>query len=98
MKYESVTLQKIDIMQPPRYKVVFMNDDVTPMGFVVAILEQVFNYSIQQANEVMLKVHNEGSAVVGVYDYSTAETKKNITDNWSKQYNYPLVVKIEKDK
>lgn len=98
MKSESVTIQKIDIMQPPRYKVVFMNDNITPMGFVVAVLEQVFNYNMTKAHEVMLEIHNKGSAVVGTYDYSTAETKKNITDKWSKQYNYPLVVKIEKDK
>ena len=75
-----------------------MNDDVTPMGFVVAVLEQIFNYDMTKSHEIMLKIHNKGSAVVGVFDYSTAETKKNITDKWSKQYNYPLVVKIEKDK
>jgi ATP-dependent Clp protease adaptor protein ClpS len=97
MKSESITLQKIDIAMPPRYKVVFMNDDVTPMGFVVSVLELFFQYTEEKANEVMLKIHNEGSAIVGTYNYSVAETKKTLTDKMSKQYGFPLVVKVEKD-
>lgn len=97
MKAESVTLQKIDIAIPPRYKVVFMNDDITPMGFVVSVLELFFQYTAEKANQIMLKIHNEGSAVVGTYNYSVAETKKTLTDKLSKQYGFPLVVKIEKD-
>lgn len=98
MKSESVTLKKIDVTEPDKYKVIFMNDNVTPIGFVIEILQKIFQYHTPTATELTMKIHNEGSAIVGVYDYSSAETRKELTDKFSKQYNYPLVVKIEKDK
>lgn len=98
MKSESVTLQKIEVSEPPLYKVIFLNDDVTPMNFVVVVLRDLFNYSEAIANVKMLQIHNEGSATIGVYSYSIAETKKVLTDNFSRKYGYPLTVKVEENK
>ena len=98
MKPESVTIQKIEVTEPPLYKVVFLNDDVTPMEFVVVILKDLFNYSETIAKVKMLQIHNEGSAIIGVYSYAIAETKKVLTDNFSRKYGYPLTVKIEENK
>ena len=97
MKSETIVLQKIEIKEPSDYKIIFMNDNVTPMDFVVMILERFFNLDKVTASFKMMKIHNEGSAIIGVYSYSEAETRKALVDNCSKQYHYPLEVKIEKN-
>ena len=98
MKSESITLQKIEIKEPSLYRIVFLNDDVTPMDFVVVVLENIYGFDKVGASVKMMRIHNEGSAVIGTYSYSVAETKKVLTDNFSRKYGYPLQVKIEEDK
>lgn len=98
MKAESTTLQKIKIKEPSQYKIIFINDDFTPMDFVVVVLVNIYGFDNVGASVKMMKIHNEGSAVIGVYSYATAETKKVLTDNFSRKYGYPLQVKIEEDK
>lgn len=83
------------IAEPGRYKVVFYNDDATPMEFVIAILMKVFRHAEEAALELTLKVHNDGSAVAGVYAFEVAEQKGVETTNLARQNGYPLVVKVE---
>ena len=66
---------KLDIIEPDKYNVVVLNDNMTPMEWVVSVLEQIFKHSNKTANDIMLKVHNECSAVVGTYSYEIAEQK-----------------------
>lgn len=98
MKSETATLQKIKVKVPSRYNVIFMNDNITPMIFVSEVLETFFNYDKISADVKMMEIHTNGSAIIGTYSYSEAETRKTLTDNCSKRYNYPLKVKIEESK
>ena len=80
--------QKID--RPKKYKVVFYNDDFTPMYLVTLILMQVFNKNEQEARSIMLRVHRGGKAIAGVYSKEIAETKVETTKMYARQSGYPL--------
>lgn len=75
---------------PPLFKVLLLNDDYTPMEFVVETIERFFNKSREQAAQIMLKVHTEGMAVCGVYPQDIAETKMNQVLNFAKENQHPL--------
>lgn len=76
---------------PPRmYKVILFNDDYTTMDFVIEVLERFFAMNRERALQIMLKVHNEGSAVCGVYSYDIAETKVAQVAEFAKQHGHPL--------
>lgn len=91
--------EKIDhkLSKPKKYNVVFVNDDVTPMDWVVGILIEIFKYTTEKAHEVTLKIHTQGSAVVGSYSYEIAEQKTSETITISRNQGYPLVAKIEEE-
>jgi ATP-dependent Clp protease adaptor protein ClpS len=93
------TLEEIKIVteEPGHYKVIFLNDDVTPMDFVLEVLQAVFKHDISTSQNIMLTVHNDGSAVVGVYSFEIAEQKGIETTMLARNNNFPLVVKIEKE-
>lgn len=80
---------------PPLYKVRLLNDDYTPMEFVVQVIETYFGKSREQALQLMLKVHNEGSAVCGVYPRDVAETKVRQVTEKAREYQHPLQCKME---
>lgn len=80
---------------PPMYKVVLLNDDYTPMDFVVEVLETFFYMHREQATQVMLKVHLDGKAVCGVYTKDIAETKMAQVNDFSKEHLHPLMCQIE---
>lgn len=80
---------------PPLYVVVLLNDDYTPMDFVIEILQQYFALNLDQATQVMLTVHYEGKGVAGVYPRDIAETKANMVNNYSRSQGYPLLCQIE---
>jgi ATP-dependent Clp protease adaptor protein ClpS len=80
---------------PPLYVVVLLNDDYTPMDFVIEILQQYFALNLDQATQVMLTVHYEGKGIAGVYPRDIAETKANIVNNYSRSQGYPLLCQIE---
>lgn len=83
-------------LQPPKkYKVILCNDDVTPMEFVVALLMSIFKHNEEQAVDIMLRVHKEGSAVAGTYTFEIAEQKGLDSTNLARAHGYPLVIKIE---
>lgn len=83
--------------KPAMYKVLMLNDDYTPMEFVVHVLERFFNKSQQEATRIMLHVHRRGVGVCGVYTYEVAETKVNQTMDLARQNQHPLQCTIEKD-
>lgn len=93
------TTERIDIredLQPPSYyNVIFLNDNVTTMDFVIAILVSVFNYGDEEALNVTQKIHEQGSAVVATYPYEIAEQKALETTLLARNNNFPLTVKIE---
>ncbi|MFP6735301.1 MAG: ATP-dependent Clp protease adapter ClpS [Rhodospirillales bacterium] len=83
--------------KPSMYKVLMLNDDYTPMEFVVHVLEQYFAKSHEEATRVMLHVHQKGVGICGVYTYEIAETKVNQTMDLAQQHQHPLQCTIEKD-
>ncbi len=83
---------------PPLYKVLLLNDDYTPMDFVVQVLEQIFSLSREQATMVMLKVHNEGVGVAGIYPKDVAETKVNQVIAFARNHQHPLQCVTEENR
>ena len=83
--------------RPPLYKVMILNDDFTPMEFVVMVLERFFGMSHAQAFELMLTVHKKGVAVVGVYSHEIAETKVAQVMDFAQRHQHPLQCTMEKE-
>ena len=83
--------------RPSMYKVLMLNDDYTPMEFVVHILERFFNKSRQEATRIMLHVHKRGVGICGVYTYEVAETKVTQVMDFARQHQHPLQCTLEKD-
>jgi len=83
--------------RPPLYKVLLLNDDYTPMEFVVHILERFFGITHAQAIEIMLTVHKKGVAVVGVFSYEIAETKVTQVMDFARRHQHPLQCTMEKE-
>lgn len=91
-KLELSTVEKI----PSFYNVIILNDDFTTMEFVVKILIMFFYLTASKANIITLKIHKEGSAVVGTYPKDVAETLISLVSNYSKQNNFPLKCILER--
>lgn len=83
--------------KPSMYKVLLLNDDFTPMEFVIHILQRFFRMTAEQATEVMLHVHQKGVGVCGVFTFEVAETKVNQVMSFAKQHEHPLQCTLEKD-
>jgi ATP-dependent Clp protease adaptor protein ClpS len=83
--------------RPNLYRVLILNDDYTPMEFVVHILERFFNKNRQEATRIMLHVHRRGVGVCGVYTYEVAETKVTQVMDFARQHQHPLQCTLEKD-
>jgi ATP-dependent Clp protease adaptor protein ClpS len=83
--------------RPPMYKVLLLNDDYTPMEFVVHVLERFFGMTHAQAFELMLTVHKKGVAVVGVFSYEVAETKVTQVMDLARRHQHPLQCTMEKE-
>lgn len=83
--------------KPSMYKVLILNDDYTPMEFVVHILERFFGKGTEEATRIMLHVHRRGVGVCGVFTYEIAETKVNQVMDIAKQQQHPLQCTLEKD-
>lgn len=87
---------KLDIEEPGFYKVIFINDDVTPMEFVIELLQKIFKHDLEAAQEIMMVVHTEGSAIAGVYSYEIAEQKGVESTVLARNNGFPLQIKVEK--
>ena len=83
--------------RPPMYKVLLLNDDFTPMEFVVMVLERFFSMDHAQAFEIMLTVHKKGLAVVGVFSHEIAETKVAQVMQAAREHQHPLQCTMEKE-
>ncbi|GMG88211.1 ATP-dependent Clp protease adapter ClpS [Biformimicrobium ophioploci] len=88
---------KPQLKRPPMYKVVMLNDDYTPMDFVVEVLELFFSIGRERATQIMLRVHTKGKAVCGVYTRDIAETKAAQVNQYARDNQHPLLCEIEAD-
>ncbi|MEM8498628.1 MAG: ATP-dependent Clp protease adapter ClpS [Pseudomonadota bacterium] len=98
LDYDSDTLledARPALKKPPLYKVVLMNDDYTPMEFVVHILERFFHFGREEATQIMLMVHTKGKAVCGVFTRDVAETKAALVNDYARENEHPLLCEIE---
>jgi ATP-dependent Clp protease adaptor protein ClpS len=86
---------KPELKRPPLFKVVLMNDDYTPMEFVVEILETFFRMNREQATHVMLTVHTQGKGVCGIFTRDIAETKAAAVNQYARENEHPLMCEIE---
>ena len=92
-----VTRTRTRTKKPSMYKVLMLNDDYTPMEFVVQVLEQFFNKAHEEAVKIMLHVHQRGVGVCGVYTYEVAETKVTQVIDYARKNQHPLQCTLEKD-
>jgi ATP-dependent Clp protease adaptor protein ClpS len=86
---------KPKLKRPPMYKVVLLNDDYTPMEFVVHVLELFFAMDREKATQIMLTVHTQGAAVVGIFPRDIAETKSEQVNRYAQENQHPLVSTVE---
>ena len=91
---EKITLG-LDV--PKQYKVIMLNDDGTPMDFVTSILSVIFKHSEETSKKIMLTIHGEGSAVVGIYTYEIAEQKTIEATTLSRDNGFPLQMRLEQE-
>ena len=87
--------EKTRVQIPKNFKVLLLNDDYTPMDFVVAVLESIFRKSPAEAVQVMLAVHNQGKGLCGVYTKQIAETKVELVHQQAQEHRYPLKCVME---
>ena len=87
-----------ELKRPSLYAVVLLNDDYTPMDFVIEVLQQYFSMSLDQASQVMLTVHYEGKGIAGIYPRDIAETKANQVNNYARSQGHPLLCQIEPER
>jgi len=91
------TRTKPKTQKPSLYKVLMLNDDYTPMEFVVLTLQRFFRMSIEDATRVMLHVHQRGVGVCGIFTYEVAETKVNQVIDFAREHQHPLQCTMEKE-
>src|ERR1044071_2202269 len=94
---QTVTRSKEKLKKPPLFKVLLHNDDYTTMDFVVYVLYTIFHKSEVEAFKIMLKVHNEGVGIAGVYPYEIAETKAEKVIALAQQHEFPLLCTVEEE-
>lgn len=83
--------------RPPLYKVILLNDDFTPMEFVVLVLKRFFSKSQIEAEKIMLEIHHKGAGVAGLFTFEVAETKVFVVNEFSRRHKYPLKCTMEKE-
>ena len=88
--------KKAKVKLPPMYQVLLLNDDYTPMEFVVLVLQKFFAMTRERATQVMLKVHREGMGVCGVYPHDVASTKVQQVSAYARKHQHPLQCVMEK--
>lgn len=93
----STSAELTKVRGPGKYHVIMLNDDTTPMDFVVAVLINIFNKTEQEAHEVMMNVHEQGRAIAGTYSYEIAEQKSIETVTEARRAGFPLDVSLEEE-
>lgn len=92
----SIQETRPELAPPPQYKVLILNDDYTPMDFVVEVLEYFFGMDREKATRIMLTIHTEGCATAGIYTRDVAETKAAQVVDYAQQNQHPLLCQVEK--
>ncbi len=92
-----ITQTRPKTKKPSMYKVLMLNDDYTPMEFVVHVLERFFGKGYEEATRIMLHVHQRGVGICGVFPYEVAETKVTQVMDFARQHQHPLQCTLEKD-
>ena len=87
---------KPQIKRPPLYRVILLNDDYTPMDFVVHVLEIFFSVDRDNATRVMLEIHTRGKGVCGIFNHEIAESKVSLVNDYAKENQHPLLCTMEK--
>ena len=93
---KSKTIQKVELKYPDRFNVIILNDDHTPMDFVIKLIIEVFNKNIEQAKHLTVEIHEKGKAIVGIYNQEIGEQKVNEVTLVSRHHGYPLKSILEK--
>lgn len=88
---------KTTVSEPKRWKVVFLNDDSTPMEFVIELLTQVFKHTTDTAKDITMQVHETGSGIAGVYSFEIAEAKAVEATSLARANGFPLQIKMEEE-
>lgn len=88
---------KVRVTEPKQWKVILLNDDTTPMEFVISLLMEVFKHSAETAKDVTLQVHETGSGIAGTYSFEIAEAKAVETTTLARSNGYPLQIKLEEE-
>ena len=97
-KFSSIVLEeKPKLKKPPLYKVIMLNDDYTPMEFVIEMLQTYFSKSQEQATQIMLHIHQKGIGICGLYTYEIAESKATQVLDKARKNQHPLQIKLEKE-
>ena len=92
-----VTRTRPKAKRPPLYKVLLLNDDFTPMDFVITVLKKFFAKNDAQATEIMLQVHSAGAGLAGIYTFEVAETKAHAVTEFSRRHSHPLKCTMESE-
>ena len=92
-----VTKNKPKTVKPPLYRVILLNDDFTPMDFVILVLKKFFMKSEVESARVMMQVHTEGAGLAGIYTFEVAETKVYAVNEFSRRHKHPLKCIMEKE-
>tara|TARA_B100001250_G_scaffold370299_1_gene354377 strand:- start:706 stop:1005 length:300 start_codon:yes stop_codon:yes gene_type:complete len=93
---QTLTKEKIKLEEPGLYDVIFLNDNITTMEFVIRVLKQIFNKTQEQATAITQQIHDNGQGIVGSYIHEVAEQKGIETTLLARQENMPLQVKVKK--
>jgi ATP-dependent Clp protease adaptor protein ClpS len=88
---------KQEITLPKKFKVIVLNDDATPMDWVIQLLVSIFKHSQETAKQLTLTIHNEGSGIAGIYSYEVAEQKSIEAVNISREHGFPLTFRLEQE-
>lgn len=94
---QTIVQPKPKTRRPPLYKVILLNDDYTPMDFVVSVLKRFFNKSDPEAQKIMMAVHNQGAGIAGIYPFELAETKVYQVNEFARGHRFPLKCIMEKE-
>jgi|TARA_B100001094_G_scaffold254941_1_gene253814 ATP-dependent Clp protease adaptor protein ClpS len=92
---QSNTVSKSKIEYPERFNVVLLNDDFTPMDFVVQLLVEIFNRTVEEARDITMQIHDNGKGIAGTYGYEIAEQKKQEAVSVTRFNKYPLTIVVE---
>ena len=88
---------KVTVTEPKRWKVIFLNDDTTPVEFVIQLLTQVFRHTENTAKDITMQVHETGSGIAGVYSFEIAEAKAVEATQLARVNGFPLQIKLEEE-